>query len=97
MLGQPMCILIPPVVGLKLTDKLRRGTTATNLDLTMAESGRSAPSGPCWSAKSQAETVRVIRAPAVRVALVPQAFRIPFRDRAMHMTVLGMPAHVIRD
>ncbi|MEO6205635.1 MAG: aconitase family protein, partial [Mycobacteriales bacterium] len=37
MLGQPMSMLIPPVVGLKLTGELREGTTATDLVLTVAE------------------------------------------------------------
>ncbi|BBY35632.1 aconitate hydratase [Mycolicibacter minnesotensis] len=37
MLGQPMSMLIPPVVGLKLTGELPPGTTATDLVLTVAE------------------------------------------------------------
>lgn len=37
MLGQPMSMLIPEVVGLKLTGDLREGTTATDLVLTVAE------------------------------------------------------------
>jgi aconitate hydratase len=37
MLGQPMSMLIPPVVGLKLTGELPAGTTATDLVLTVAE------------------------------------------------------------
>jgi aconitate hydratase len=37
MLGQPMSMLIPPVVGLKLTGELPVGTTATDLVLTVAE------------------------------------------------------------
>jgi aconitate hydratase len=37
MLGQPMSMLIPPVVGLKLTGELPEGTTATDLVLTVAE------------------------------------------------------------
>ncbi|MBO0882774.1 MAG: aconitate hydratase, partial [Mycobacterium sp.] len=37
MLGQPMSMLIPPVLGLKLTDELPPGTTATDLVLTVAE------------------------------------------------------------
>ncbi len=37
MLGQPMSMLIPEVVGLKLTGELRPGTTATDLVLTVAE------------------------------------------------------------
>jgi aconitate hydratase len=37
MLGQPMSMLVPPVVGLKLTGELREGTTATDLVLTVAE------------------------------------------------------------
>jgi aconitate hydratase len=37
MLGQPMSMLIPPVVGLRLTGELREGVTATDLVLTVAE------------------------------------------------------------
>src|SRR5690606_27095350 len=35
MLGQPMSMLIPQVVGLKLSGELREGTTATDLVLTV--------------------------------------------------------------
>ncbi|TAN07587.1 MAG: aconitate hydratase [Rhodanobacteraceae bacterium] len=37
MLGQPMSMLIPEVVGLKLTGEFPAGTTATDLVLTVAE------------------------------------------------------------
>ncbi|MCV7379373.1 aconitate hydratase 1 [Mycobacterium alsense] len=37
MLGQPMSMLIPQVLGLKLTGELPTGTTATDLVLTVAE------------------------------------------------------------
>src|SRR5271168_3456669 len=37
MLGQPVTMLVPPVVGLRLTGDLREGTTATDLVLTIAE------------------------------------------------------------
>jgi len=37
MLGQPMSMLIPQVVGLKLTGEFPSGTTATDLVLTVAE------------------------------------------------------------
>ena len=37
MLGQPLSMLIPPVVGLKLSGELPAGTTATDLVLTVAE------------------------------------------------------------
>ncbi|MGH8229608.1 MAG: aconitate hydratase, partial [Steroidobacteraceae bacterium] len=37
MLGQPMSMLIPQVLGLKLTGELQAGTTATDLVLTVAE------------------------------------------------------------
>jgi aconitate hydratase len=37
MLGQPLTMLVPPVVGLRLTGRLREGTTATDLVLTIAE------------------------------------------------------------
>jgi len=37
MLGQPVSMLVPQVVGFKLTGKLREGTTATDLVLTITE------------------------------------------------------------
>ena len=37
MLGQPITMLIPHVIGFKLTGKLREGTTATDLVLTVTE------------------------------------------------------------
>jgi aconitate hydratase len=37
MLGQPMSMLVPPVLGVKLTGSLTEGTTATDLVLTVAE------------------------------------------------------------
>jgi len=37
MLGQPMSMLVPPVLGLKLTGELPAGSTATDLVLTVAE------------------------------------------------------------
>ncbi len=37
MLGQPMSMLVPQVVGFKLTGELSEGTTATDLVLTVAE------------------------------------------------------------
>ncbi|WP_222877499.1 aconitate hydratase AcnA [Terrihabitans soli] len=37
MLGQPMSMLIPEVVGMKLTGKLREGVTATDLVLTVTQ------------------------------------------------------------
>lgn len=37
MLGQPMSMLIPEVVGFKLTGKMKEGTTATDLVLTITE------------------------------------------------------------
>ena len=37
MLGHPMSMLIPPVLGLKLVGELSEGTTATDLVLTVAE------------------------------------------------------------
>ena len=37
MLGQPMSMLIPQVLGIKLTGELTEGTTATDLVLTVAE------------------------------------------------------------
>jgi aconitate hydratase len=40
MLGQPVSILLPQVVGLKLVGEMREGTTATDLVLTVAETLR---------------------------------------------------------
>ncbi|MHB1987322.1 MAG: aconitate hydratase AcnA [Acidimicrobiales bacterium] len=37
MLGQPISMLVPPVVGLRLHGDLREGTTATDLVLTIAQ------------------------------------------------------------
>jgi aconitate hydratase len=37
MLGQPIYIMLPEVIGLKLTGSLREGTTSTDLVLTVAE------------------------------------------------------------
>ena len=37
MLGQPMSMLIPQVIGFKLTGELPEGATATDLVLTVAE------------------------------------------------------------
>jgi aconitate hydratase len=37
MLGQPLSMLLPPVVGLRLSGELRPGTTATDLVLTVTE------------------------------------------------------------
>jgi aconitate hydratase len=37
MLGQPLTMLVPPVVGLRLTGRLPDGATATDLVLTIAE------------------------------------------------------------
>ena len=37
MLGQPVYIMLPEVIGLKLTGKLKEGTTATDLVLSVAE------------------------------------------------------------
>jgi aconitate hydratase len=40
MLGQPSSMLIPPVIGCRLTGRLRPGTTATDLVLTITEALR---------------------------------------------------------
>ena len=37
MLGQPITMLIPNVIGFKLSGKLKEGTTATDLVLTVTE------------------------------------------------------------
>ncbi|HBY48115.1 MAG TPA: aconitate hydratase, partial [Alcanivorax sp.] len=41
MLGQPVAMLIPEVVGFKITGKMREGMTATDLVLTVTEMLRS--------------------------------------------------------
>ncbi len=41
MLGQPLTMLVPPVVGFRLRGSLREGTTATDLVLTITEKLRS--------------------------------------------------------
>lgn len=41
MLGQPMSMLIPEVIGVKLTGKMQEGTTATDLVLTITQMLRS--------------------------------------------------------
>ena len=55
MLGQPVSMLIPEVIGFKLTGKLREGITATDLVLTteMLRDPRRA-----WSASSSSSTAR---------------------------------------
>ncbi len=45
MLGQPIYMLIPEVVGVKLTGKLREGVTATDLVLCITEMLRNHPGG----------------------------------------------------
>ena len=40
MLGQPISMLVPQVVGFKLTGKLREGVTATDLVLTVTQALR---------------------------------------------------------
>ncbi|MCC6679637.1 MAG: aconitate hydratase AcnA [Phycisphaeraceae bacterium] len=45
MLGQPIYMLIPQVVGVKLTGKLREGVTATDLVLRVTEMLRQLPGG----------------------------------------------------
>ncbi|KAF5183282.1 Aconitate hydratase a [Thalictrum thalictroides] len=37
MLGQPMSMVLPSVVGFKLDGKLKNGVTATDLDLTVTQ------------------------------------------------------------
>ncbi len=48
MLGQPVSMLIPEVIGFKLTGKLREGITATDLVLTVTEMLRK----KAWSVSS---------------------------------------------
>jgi aconitate hydratase len=52
MLGQPVSMLLPEVVGFKLTGKLPEGTTATDLVLTVTQMLRP----PAWSASSSSSS-----------------------------------------
>ncbi len=45
MLGQPISMLIPEVVGFKIQNKLTEGTTATDLVLTIVQMLRQEGSG----------------------------------------------------
>jgi hypothetical protein len=54
MLGQPISMLIPEVVGFKLTGKLKEGVTATDLVLTVVQMLRRR----AWSASSSNSTAR---------------------------------------
>ena len=57
MLGQPCSMLIPQVVGFKLKGKLKSGTTATDLVLTVTEMLRK----KAWSVNSSNFTDPVCR------------------------------------
>ena len=46
MLGQPISMLIPEVIGFELTNKLPEGTTATDLVLTVVKNFKRQRS--CW-------------------------------------------------
>jgi aconitate hydratase len=52
MLGQPISMLIPEVVGFKMTGKMKEGTTATDLVLTVTQMLRKR----AWSASSSNST-----------------------------------------
>ena len=52
MLGQPISMLIPEVVGFRLTGELKDGVTATDLVLTVTEMLRR----PAWSANSSSSS-----------------------------------------
>jgi len=55
MLGQPTPMLIPEVVGFKLTGKLKEGTTATDLVLTVTQMLRRWRVGSSWNLRSGPE------------------------------------------
>src|SRR6202050_2014958 len=67
MLGQPVSMLLPPVVGFKLHGKMKEGCTATDLVLTITQSLRKKDVvgkfvefyGPGWSALSVADRATV--------------------------------------
>ncbi len=63
MLGQPMSMLIPQVVGFKLHGELPEGATATDLVLTVAELLRAQAA---WSASSSSSTARACEPAAGR-------------------------------
>ena len=54
MLGQPSSMLIPPVLGYRLTGRLPEGATATDLVL---DDHRSASARRAWSASSSSSSV----------------------------------------
>jgi homoaconitase/3-isopropylmalate dehydratase large subunit len=56
MLGQPISMLIPEVVGFKLTGALKEGVTATDLVLTVTQMLRKPRA---WSASSSSSTATV--------------------------------------
>ena len=58
MLGQPISMLIPPVLGFRLTGRMLEGATATDLVLTITERLRStAWSASSWSSSGQASSI----------------------------------------
>jgi len=57
MLGQPYSMLLPEVIGVKLTGKLKEGMTATDLVLTVTQMLRK----PAWSASSSSSSAPVSR------------------------------------
>jgi aconitate hydratase len=67
MLGQPVSMLIPRVVGFKLTGKLPDGVTATDLVLTITEMLRKHG----WSASSSSSTAP--RSPRCRWPTAPRS------------------------
>ena len=48
MLGQPMSMVLPEVVGVELTGRLRPGVTATDLVLTVTQVGGPEMGQPNW-------------------------------------------------
>jgi aconitate hydratase len=66
MLGQPIYMLIPEVVGFKLTGKLAEGTTATDLVLRVTEMLRKPTAWSASSSSSSAPAWRTCRWPTAR-------------------------------
>ena len=66
MLGQPVSMLIPEVVGFRLTGELPEGATATDLVLTVTQMLRAAARGRASSSSSTGRGWRTCRWPTAR-------------------------------
>jgi aconitate hydratase len=91
MLGQPISMLIPEVIGFKLTGKLREGVTATDLVLTVTQMLRR--QGDCrasrqsfWKAACDSVVVVFVHPDGAKD---PWCFQPSLELPASHMTVSG--------